>query len=277
MEESKITKHIEIPSSNPMKKLSKYVLAEIIDFLPSREVLPIRELSQKHRTAVSYIWSRRVKEISLILTYFQKELESSFTAKEIIDYKTILTTNATIKNDLSLNAKLANEGTNMDNNNHGIGLYPNKSIAYLKKPFPTIIYPAYFVWILLGKQIFKEQDDDPQIIWQKVKSIYKDPELEKKMTNIKISSVTQKMINVIQGIINDNAWYMNYNILRNKNGVTVAYLFEWTLSIIQYYEVYRKLKKSSMQQLTDKIHKYGANLKQLQSIYDNILKKDFDL
>ena len=133
----------------------------------------------------------------------------------------------------------------------------------------TIIYPAYFVWILFGKQIYKKPDDNPQAIWQKVKSIYKDPELEKKMTHIKISSVTQKMINVIQGIINTNSEYLNDYILLYKTGVSVRYLFEWTLNIIQYYQVYRKLKKNSM-------YKFSEDLKHLQLIYDYILKKDCD-
>ena len=268
MEESK--EKVEIPISH-MKKLSKYVLAEIIDFLPSREILPLRIISQKHRTAVSYIWSRRVKEISLILTYFQKDLECSFTAKEISDYKSILTTNSTIEKDISLNAKIANEG----HRNNEPRSYPNKAIALLTRPFPTIIYPAYFIWILLGHQIFKEED--PQIIWHKVKIIYKDPDLEQKMIKIDIGKITPRMINYIQGIINDHNGYLNYNILRYKNGKTVAYLFEWTLSIIQCYQIYHKLKKSSIQQITDKIYEYGKELNALKYVYDTILKLYFDL
>ena len=92
-----------------MNTLSKYVLAEIIDFLPEKEILPIRELSQRYRIAVSYIWSRRIKQISQILTSFQKDLESSFTSKELTKYRSMFTQSSLIQKEMSKNAKIVNE------------------------------------------------------------------------------------------------------------------------------------------------------------------------
>ena len=248
--------------SYPFKQLSKYVIAEIVDFLSYKEIIELRTLDKKFVIGVSYTWNRRLKQLNLLITHFHSHIENDFKSPEKKEFDDLMKAEPDIKKTMWENGRICGDGELL--------FASFKTLVSLPNPHGTIVYPIYFIWVLFGWGIIKGAEDDYQHIWKDIKKICRTPSLGEHMSNFDITKVRERMIKHVENIIHNHPAYLNFAVLNTASRIC-AHAFQWTQSVIECYELYRQLKNCSIKQIYDKIQAYGKNLKKMELIYDKVL------
>ena len=175
--------------------MSKYVLSNLVMFVPLSEALRLRQVAKKFDEAVMLGLNALYFEMNLQADRLQYIMDTTFDKETQDQHKTLA------ERELIINLNLREF---LGKANQGDLLFKNYTeIAYLKRPNHLITKPIIAVLILLGKcpkikadvDYMKKVDLDE--IWMKVLAQVKDKKFLKQLQQFDIRSVTQRMMNHI--------------------------------------------------------------------------------
>ena len=248
------------------EQLSKYVLGEIVEYFEYKDILNMRTINSTFNKASVLIWKRRLGELEIIIQMYKSEIESKFEPKSNEEYKDLMSEDESVRKHIWHHLSICKKG--------GVLFKNIRELEYLRKPFGTVVYPVYFIWILFGNPILQDAGNY-NLIWPKIKGICKNKQIIENMKNYDPRKITNKMIQHIEGIINLNNDYLNYDILIHVSRIC-AHSFEWALSMIEHKHLLKTILDSPLHLIYSKIQNYGKNFHKMSAIYYKVLAPYFE-
>ena len=144
------------------------------------------------------------------------------------------------------------------------------------KPSRVIILPLLTSIILMGWKLESSGSfdfsnrDDLRKIWYKFRTHFRNKKFKKDCDEFDIETVTADQVSLVKKILQPHSDLHFHMIRRECN--TSACMFEWTNSVIEYFEIKQNLDSLGIKQIEDKIiHYQNINTKMIQ-VFERILR-----
>ncbi len=242
--------------------ISKNVWATVFEFAELKETLRFRCISRTCLLGVAHLWRTRVTECALAIEFFTARLAEAADSEVGKAHHAVEVEETALRKRIRVLLLTANRG--------GMTFKSYKILSYLVNPAVHIVFPIYFVWLLLGNKEIKLADPGKPPLWLQIRGMLKDPGLNDRLLNIALPDISPRAVHrveLISGLYQHVLQHQYIGMLSRS----CAYLFDWAQCVCQYKRVYERFRKGPIMEMKARLEKSQKMLVWLEKIFDRVM------